>query len=413
MNELVNYINDPENDLNNFYIGLWYEKEGHYSPASGYFLRCADRTQNNDLKYESLLRIFHCYSNLGKRDNTCESLLKQAVYTDPYRPEAYFTLCQFYEYRSKWLDSYLFSELALNITKESKSTISAIDYPGRYGFYFQKAAASWWLGKPLECRQTYRYILNNFIHQLTPHFRDLLQYNLSRLGSGPESQAFRKYTSDLYSRLKFKFSGSENIQQNFSQTYQDMFVLSMLNGKTNGTYLEIGSAKPFWGNNTALLEQNFNWKGLGIELKQDEADEHKLHRKNPVLCTNALEVSYDHLLQQYFPGQFDIDYLQLDIEPAKNTFDALLAMPLEKYRFAVITYEHDGYVDITQSFKEKSRRYLNALGYKLVVNDIAPDHVSGFEDWWVHPDLVDIDRLQLMTSVDLNSIHNIEQYMLS
>ena len=34
---------------------------------------------------------------------------------------------------------------------------------------------------------------------------------------------------------------------------QDMFVLTVLNGKTNGTYLEIGSGDPFIGSNTALL----------------------------------------------------------------------------------------------------------------------------------------------------------------
>ena len=40
------------------------------------------------------------------------------------------------------------------------------------------------------------------------------------------------YSKDKYDLLKYKFPGSENIIENYSQTYQDMFVLTMLNGKT-------------------------------------------------------------------------------------------------------------------------------------------------------------------------------------
>ena len=44
------------------------------------------------------------------------------------------------------------------------------------------------------------------------------------------------YTSDLQSSLRHQFKGVDKIQQNYSQVYQDMFVLTMLNGKTKGTY---------------------------------------------------------------------------------------------------------------------------------------------------------------------------------
>ena len=41
-----------------------------------------------------------------------------------------------------------------------------------------------------------------------------------------------------YEKLKEKYE--ENIERNWSQVYQDIFVLSLLDGKRNGTYLEIG-----------------------------------------------------------------------------------------------------------------------------------------------------------------------------
>ena len=58
-------------------------------------------------------------------------------------------------------------------------------------------------------------------------------------------------------QLRFPFEGSGNIVKNHSQAGQDLFVLSVLNGKRNGKYLEIGSRRHYYGNNTWLLESEF------------------------------------------------------------------------------------------------------------------------------------------------------------
>ena len=49
-----------------------------------------------------------------------------------------------------------------------------------------------------------------------------------------------KYTKSNYDRLKYKFNRSNEINENESQAYQDMFILSMLDGKENGVFIEIG-----------------------------------------------------------------------------------------------------------------------------------------------------------------------------
>jgi hypothetical protein len=36
------------------------------------------------------------------------------------------------------------------------------------------------------------------------------------------------------------------------------------------------------------------------------------------------------------------------------------------------------------------------MGYELIVNDVSPDGISNFEDWWAHPDLVDPQIIQMM-----------------
>lgn len=415
MNQLADYIQNTENPLFNFNLARWYEDQDHHSPAASFFLRAAELSENNlDLRYESLLRMYFCYNRAKRRDYTCESILKHCISIAPDRPEAYYFLTQHYENKNDWLNVYTFADLAIYNSKNLSNFITYMYFDSMYKLYFQKANAAWWIGKPSESRKTYRYILDHFIDELDQSFKDLLQTNLSSLGGGPEHQAFKKYTKKQHcDRFKFKFDGLDTISENFSQVYQDMFLLALLNGKKNGTYLEIGSAYPFVGNNTALLEQIFEWKGVGLEYKEELANEYSQYRKNPVLKADALNINYSKLLQQYFPDSNVIDYLQLDIEPSKSTFEAMLAIPFDKYQFRFITYEHDDYVDITKSYKQKSRNYLSSLGYKLVVNDVCGAKDCNFEDWWVKSELIDPEILAKLTTVDLNKKHNIEDIVLN
>ena len=49
--------------------------------------------------------------------------------------------------------------------------------------------------------------------------------------------------------------GYETIEKNFSQAFQDLFVLTMLNGKKNGIFIEIGAYNGQEISNTFLLEK--------------------------------------------------------------------------------------------------------------------------------------------------------------
>ena len=414
MNVLAEYVRDTENPITNFNMARWYEDQSHHSPAAGYFLRAAELSENDlDTRYESLLRCYFCYNRAGRRDFTCESILKSAIILAPNRPEAYYFLSEHYERKNDWLNVFTFSSLGLKSYTELTKFKSYMYFDGIYQLHFKKAFALWWMGKSYECRAECRYILDNFIDELTPFYKDLLQSNLSRLAGGPEHLAFKEYTKKNYfNKFKFPFDGYENIDKNFAQTYQDMFLLALLNGKRNGTYLEIGSSHPYYGNNTALLEHNFDWTGVGIEYKSELVQEYRRFRKNPVIEKDATNLNYSRLLDEYFPNQSIIDYLQLDLEPSKNTFEAMLAIPFDKYQFRFITYEHDDYVDITKSYRAKSRHYLSSLGYKLVVNDVCGSKDCNFEDWWVKPELIDQDILAKMTTVSSNGFNNIEDVIL-
>lgn len=413
MNELTNYINDPDSDLNNFNLGLAYDAIKHYSPASSFYLRCAEKTSNIDLRYESLLRVYLCFKNLGSRDHTCDSVLKQAICLCPNKPEAYLFLIQYLESKQDWLNMYSYCCLALEFGKQTSKFLSDIQFPGEYIFILYKAISSWKFGKPQQCRELLQDLFDHHLDNMNSEHKSLLEQQALGVGCGPEAITVKKYTNKLKNRFKFNFDGIKNIEQNFSQVYQDMFVLTVLNGKMNGSYLEIGSFEPYKNNNTALLENKFAWSGVGIEINEDIVKTYRKHRHNPVVCSDALIIDYNKFLTKYFPNQTTIDYLQLDIDPPNNTYQVLLSIPFDKYKFAIITYEHDYYIDITRSYREKSREYLLSLGYELVVPNITPYGRFAFEDWWINPNLISAEIISRLKCNNPNEINCVESYFLN
>jgi tetratricopeptide (TPR) repeat protein len=417
MNDLINAIEqysvDTENAEKNYNLATVYHKMGQTASAISYYLRAAERVNDDSLAYVCLLKIADCFDRQGNRHFTVRSLYKMAISHAPERPEAYYLASRFEERNGCYMEAYQYAEIALKLKLDDKVHYRLdVDYPGKYGLIFEKAVASWWIGRSSECRKLLHVLADDYYDEMDETHINAVQNNLSRLGSGPESQAIKTYDKSKFDKLRFKFDGAEYIERNYSQVYQDMFVLSMLNGKRNGKYLEIGSADAYHCNNTALLEKKFGWTGIGIEYNPSFIPSHVNNRSNKVLCQDALTTNYRKLLKEIAGEDKVIDFLQLDCEPSKSTFEILLSMPFEEYKFAVITYEHDHYVDMTKTYRSRSRNYLKSQGYVLVANDISPDGMSTFEDWWVHPDLIEPEVMKKMQLVDDN-IKHVEHYMLA
>jgi hypothetical protein len=190
--------------------------------------------------------------------------------------------------------------------------------------------------------------------------------------------------------LLHPFTNSELIKRTYSQAYQDLFVLSVLDGKENGTYVEIGSNHPTIANNTFVLETVFKWKGVSFDIDEEMCKEFKIQRRNPVIIGDATSVDYSSVFQQYkLPvNPKRIDYLQVDIEPAPQTLAALKAIDLDLYKFSVITFETDIYAGGGNAkIAEESREYLQSYGYKLVAKDVM-NGGNSFEDWYVDPSII-------------------------
>jgi len=384
----------------NLDLGAYYFENGHYASAMSFALRAAEFSKNDDYVYESLLLVAKSLSKLTRRGTTEKGLWLNAVTFAPERPEAYLFLSEWAEARQQYHEAYSYAIMGLKNAANAKEINPNIGYEGAYQLQFQQAVTAWWIGRSQESRDEFIKLVNKGT-QLSDRYQKMVQSNITSLGSGPDP--FLRYHKGFYEQLRHKFPGAETIEKNFSQTYQDMFTLSMLNGKRNGTYFEIGAADPFHGSNTALLEQ-FGWTGTSLEILPHEVEKFKLHRKNEIILCDATKFDYSVL-------KGHIDYLQVDCEPPSTTYEIMTMIPWDQCSFGVITYEHDHYTDVSGSFRQKSRVFLLSRGYLLVASNIAPNETSCYEDWYVHPKHVDKDIVKVMLAAD-DSIKNAEKYML-
>jgi hypothetical protein len=210
------------------------------------------------------------------------------------------------------------------------------------------------------------------------------------------------YNKTLLNKLKFKFNNFEFIDKNFSQAYQDIFVLTMLNGKKNGTFVEIGAYDGQQISNTYLLEKKFDWTGISIDINDISKSFLKYERTSKLVIQDALTINYEQLFLQNKLFN-NIDYLQLDIEPPLNTLNCLKRIPFDKYKFSVITYETEIYYS-SQQIRNESRRILKNYGYELIVGNVCNIGGDPFEDWYVHPDLVSKDTIDIIKNSEESNL---------
>lgn len=210
------------------------------------------------------------------------------------------------------------------------------------------------------------------------------------------------YYNNKHELLKYKFNDCEKIEKNFSQSYQDIFVLTMLNGKRDGIFVEIGASDSIFINNTYLLEKYFNWNGISIDITIASKFSFEKNRKCNFVHMDALKINYEELFEKYkLPKQ--IDYLQIDIDPPVDmSLDCLKRIPLDKYRFSVITFEHNIYLGSNLiKVREESRKIFKQFNYELLVGDISNDSINDpFEDWYIDKSMISLDILNIFNSCE-------------
>lgn len=197
------------------------------------------------------------------------------------------------------------------------------------------------------------------------------------------------------------------------QALQDKFVVSVLKNKQNGYFLEIGSNHPKLINNTYILEKELNWKGIMIEYDQNWLSLYKIERPNSIhIINDATKINYNQILKEN-NAPINIDYLQIDLEVSNHstlsTLEILNDTVFNEYKFATITFEHDIYDGDKFNTRLRSREIFLNRGYILVFPDVK-NGLCAFEDWYIHPELVDINyinKIKTDQSLDFNIIMDI------
>lgn len=219
--------------------------------------------------------------------------------------------------------------------------------------------------------------------------------------------------------MKFLMTMSDSscaaaILQNFplskSQLRQDLFVLSELQFKRGGSFVEFGATDGVGLSNTHLMEKEFGWSGIlaepahswhsqlsrnrtaaiehecvwsksGLSLEFNEVDDAELSTVASVASGDAHDrqsgsrylvktISLDDMLDRHHAPQ-DIDYLSIDTEGSE--YEILSAFDFGKHSFKVITCEHN-----YTPAREKIFTLLSRNGYTRKFEEI-----SGFDDWYV------------------------------
>ena len=204
-----------------------------------------------------------------------------------------------------------------------------------------------------------------------------------------------------------------NTNEYIGQVGQDYFVLKCLKYKKNGTFLEIGSNNYKHCNNTYLLETVYNWNGIMVEYDSKHLNEYKLFRQNSHhIIQDSTTINFLEEFQKLsFPK--NIDYLQIDLDVDNRStltvLENLYDQVMNDYTFAVVTFEHDIYRGDHYNTRETSRTIFNEKGYIRVFSDIK-DSGNAFEDWYIHPTLVDmnyINKIKTDISLEYTDILNI------
>jgi hypothetical protein len=192
---------------------------------------------------------------------------------------------------------------------------------------------------------------------------------------------------------------------NYSQISQDKFVLSLLKSN-NGFFLDFGCGDGITqtdpcGNNTLLLEQN-NWNGLSIDLDPRLINIFKQYRNTACECIDLTLCNIESLLKKHNCPEI-IDYFSFDTDGA--TENIIQNFPFNKYKFKIITFEHDLYA-IGSKTKNLAFDILCKYGYERLIDNVNLYPHGAVEDWYIHPDFFDKSKLIYLNNIEHTEIFN-------
>ena len=400
MKLLNDVILDYSNSEKIYKLAREYDKLEQGSAAFSYYLRAADMSPGKTdaekwLQYKCMILGSFIYERNGNRDHSVEGLLKIAIDTCPDRPEAYYFLSKFKQKKNDWREAMMYAAIGLEFESWKSVYDDDLNYPGINALRLLYARAKWKTDGRDESKNL------AFDLKYKRRISSELDKEVTALLAEHGYPSTLTFTQNEHDRYKFKFKGIENIERNYSRHFQDMFVLSILDGQKNGTFVEIGSGHPELFNNTLLLEKEFGWKGISLDNSERMCHIFSRSRNSSLVLADAANTDYKLLFKQHCLEQ-RIEFLRINAEHA--SLAALKAIPFDKHEFSVLQFQHNA-VWWGAEIREESRKILSKIGYILMVSDVAVDEKSSYEDWWVHPDYVKT-KSEMRSSTKVNFAWN-------
>jgi len=209
-----------------------------------------------------------------------------------------------------------------------------------------------------------------------------------------------------------------NCARSRAQLFQDLLVVFLLKGKRNGFFVDVGATNGLDLNNTAILERDFQWKGIlaepakcwhaGLKANRLAAIDYRCvwsrtgetlvfkETENPELSTLTTFVGSDAHRENRVKGKTypvetvslndllaahkspkQIDYLSLDTEGSE--LEILRAFNFNSHDIGIITVEHN--------FREPDRQSIfDLLTSKGFVRLFEP--FANFDDWFVKRSII-------------------------
>ena len=121
---MVDFIMDPKNSKTCFDIAESYFAEGHYASAMGFYLRAADYTDDEDLRYSARYMVVKSLSVVGHRDVFEEGMWWKVINSDTGRPEGYVAMARYYQFRGNTRLTYQVAKLGLEKSTKLDRPIS-------------------------------------------------------------------------------------------------------------------------------------------------------------------------------------------------------------------------------------------------------------------------------------------------
>lgn len=396
---------DYQNPIKIYELAREYDRLEQGAAAVGWYLRAAEFSEGETedekyLQYKCLILCALVFNRESGRHQTATGLLKMAITVMPQREEAYYFLAKMFKEHGNWRDGVMIATQGLNLPEQEKID-NDLSYEGIVTIKQLYAFCKW----KSDGQDASKNGLFDMVHKekFVPNngIQAEIKGQLEEFGY-PSTLAYNKKDINNY---RFSFDGIETVDKNYSRHFQDMFVLSFLNGKQKGSFLEIGSGHPTLYNNTKLLEEKFNWRGISIDNSERMCSIFSRERNSTVILDNATYIDYDSLFKQHCLEN-NIDLLRINADHA--TLPALSLIPFKEYEFTIIQIQHNACWWGDDTVKDPSREILTALGYKLFVSNVAINENDGYEDWWVHPNFVNKNPNMLTQ----NSINFAWDYMM-